>query len=147
MFGLNAAGVIGASQVNRYLLRNATPDGVLGRASLIAVAGGVLLLAAALTGVGERWTVLPLLFVVLSTYGFMQGNTMAGALSVDPYRAGSISALMGGASFGVGAIASSLTGLFHDGTARPMAVTMALALAGSAAALHLLALPRRRLEA
>ncbi|MBC7167666.1 multidrug effflux MFS transporter [Phenylobacterium sp.] len=147
VFGLNAAGVIGASQVNRYLLRNATPDGVLGRASLIAVAGGVLLLAAALTGVGERWTVLPLLFVVLSTYGFMQGNTMAGALSVDPYRAGSISALMGGASFGVGAIASSLTGLFHDGTARPMAVTMALALAGSAAALHLLALPRRRLEA
>ena len=147
VFGLNAAGVIGASQVNRYLLRTATPDGVLARASLIAVAGGLLLALAAVTGIGERWTVLPLLFVILSTYGFMQGNTMAGALSVDPYRAGSISALMGGASFGVGAVASSVAGLFHDGTARPMAITMALALAGSAAALHLLALPRRPAEA
>ena len=66
--------------------------------------------------------ILPLLFVLLASYGFMQGNTMAGALNVDPRRAGSVSALMGGASFGVGALAASLSGAFHDGTPRPMAV-------------------------
>ncbi|MFN3513872.1 MAG: multidrug effflux MFS transporter [Phenylobacterium sp.] len=142
VFGLNAAGVIGASQVNRWLLRRRTPDEVLGRASLVAVAAAIALAAAAVTGWGERWTVLPLLFVLLASYGFMQGNTMAGALSVDPRRAGSTSALMGGASFAVGALASSLAGLFHDGTPRPMALVMLLAIAGSAVALRTLALPR-----
>ncbi|MDX5392651.1 MAG: multidrug effflux MFS transporter [Caulobacteraceae bacterium] len=143
VFGLNAAGVIGASQVNRYLLLRATPDGVLRRASLIGAGLGVLLAVAAVSGVGERWTVLPLLFLILSTYGFMQGNTMAGALSVDPSRAGSVSALMGGASFGVGALAASLTGAFFNGTPGPMGIAMALAMGGSALVLRWLALPRQ----
>ena len=142
VFGLNAAGVIGASQVNRYLLRRSTPDEVLARASIIAVIASIALTVAAVTGFGERWTVLPLLFVLLASYGFMQGNTMAGALSVDPRRAGSISALLGGLSFGVGALASGLAGAFHDGTPRPMALVMLLSLAGSAAALRFMALPQ-----
>jgi DHA1 family bicyclomycin/chloramphenicol resistance-like MFS transporter len=69
----------------------------------------------------------------------MQGNTMAGALNVDPRRAGSISALMGGVAFATGAIASSVAGVFHDGTPRPMAATMLIALLGSALALRALA--------
>lgn len=142
VFGLNAAAIIGASQVNRYLLRRSTPDEVLERASLAAVLVSIALAIAALTGFGERWSILPLLFVLLASYGFMQGNTMAGALNVDPRRAGSVSALMGGASFGVGALAASLSGAFHDGTPRPMAVVMALAVIGSAAALRVLALPK-----
>ncbi|MES2897345.1 MAG: multidrug effflux MFS transporter [Pseudomonadota bacterium] len=143
VFGLNAAAVIGASQVNRYVLRRWTPDEVLARASVVAVAAALALAAAALTGFGERWSVLPLLFVLLGSYGFMQGNTVAGALNVDPKRAGSISALTGGASFGVGALAASLAGAFHDGTPRPMALVMLAALVGSALALRILALPSR----
>ena len=142
VFGLNAAAIIGASQVNRYLLRRATPDEVLERASQAAVLASIALAIAALTGFGERWSILPLLFVLLASYGFMQGNTMAGALNVDPRRAGSVSALMGGASFGVGALAASLSGAFHDGTPRPMAVVMGLAVIGSAVALRVLALPK-----
>ena len=67
---------------------------------------------------------------------------MAGALNVDPTRAGSISAAMGALSFATGALASSLAALFHDGTARPMALVMLAALVGSALALRFLALPR-----
>ncbi len=139
IFGLNAAAIIGSSQVNRYLLRRWTPDQVLGRASLASVGAAALLSVAAVSGVGGPWTVLPLLFVLLGTYGFMQGNTMAGALNVDVRRAGSVSALMGGASFGVGALASGLAGVLHDGTPRPMALTMFVALIGSALALRFLA--------
>ena len=142
VFGLNAFGVIGASQVNRYLLRRSTPDEVLSRASIIAVVASIALTIAAVTGIGERWTVLPLLFVLLASYGFMQGNTMAGALNIDFKRSGSISALMGGASFGVGALAASLAGFFHNGTPAPMAIVMMLALMGSALSLRMLALPR-----
>ncbi len=142
-FGINAVGIIGSNQVNRYFLRHRTPDQILAKSSLIAVGFGVLLLLAALTGIGERWSVLVTLFLLLSTYGFLQGNTMAGALNVDPRRAGAISALMGAVSFGTGALASAAAGVLHDGTPRPMAVVMFVALVGSAAVLHLFALPRK----
>jgi DHA1 family bicyclomycin/chloramphenicol resistance-like MFS transporter len=140
VFGANAVGIIGANQVNRHLLRRTTPDRVLTIASLASLGFAVVLTLAALTGFGERWTILPLLFCVLASYGFMQGNTVAGALNVDPRRAGSISALMGALSFGAGAVASSFAGALHDGTPRPMALIMVTALAGSALALHTLAL-------
>lgn len=142
IFGLNALGVIGAGQVNRMVLRYATPDQVLLRASLVASIFGLGLALAAATGIGGQWTVLPLLFLLLSSYGFMQGNTMAGALNVDPTRAGAISALMGTLSFATGAAAASLAALFHDGTPRTMAVVMLIALVGSAVSLRALALQR-----
>ncbi|MGA0605024.1 multidrug effflux MFS transporter [Phenylobacterium sp. VNQ135] len=142
VFGLNAVGIIGANQVNRWLLRTRTPDQVLSRVSVLALVFALALTFFAVSGLGERWTVLPLLFLVLASYGLMGGNTTAGALSVDPKRAGSTSALLGGLSFGAGAVASSLAGLFHDGTPRPMAIAMLLALTGSFVALRKLALPK-----
>lgn len=144
VFGVNAVAVIGASQLNRRLLRRWTPDAVLGRASQFGVLAALLLAAAAVTGIGERWSVLPLLFLVLGSYGLMQGNTMAGALSIDPRRAGSISALLGAFAFATGAVGAGLAGALHDGTARPMALVILAAMCGSAAALRALALPRRR---
>jgi DHA1 family bicyclomycin/chloramphenicol resistance-like MFS transporter len=141
-FGVNAIGIIGGNQVNRFVLRRRTPDYVLARSSLIALGFAGLLAVAAFTGFGERWSVLALLFALLSSYGFIQGNTMAGALNVDPRRAGAISAVMGAVSFGAGALASYAAGVLHDGTPRPMAMVMLVALAGSAAALRLMALPK-----
>ncbi|MDB5433470.1 MAG: multidrug resistance transporter, Bcr family [Caulobacter sp.] len=143
IFALNAFAIIGASQVNRYLLRRHSPDFVLGRASLAATGLAVILVAAAATGFGGMWTVLPLLFLTLASYGLMQGNTMAGALSVDPLRAGSVSALMGGFSFAVGAGASWLNGVLHNGTPVPMTGVMLGALICSMIALYTLALPKR----
>ncbi len=141
VFAFNAVGIIGASQVNRWLLRRATPDQVLKKASIASIVAAFLLTIAAWTGWGGQWTVLPLLFGALSIYGLMGGNTMAGALSVDPRRAGSISALMGSASFGAGAVASWAGGLLHDGSARPVAAVMFACLVGSALAIFFLALP------
>ena len=143
LFGLNAVGIIGGNQVNRFVLRWFTPDQVLARSSLVALGVGVLLALAAYSGLDGPWTILPLLFLLLSSYGFIQGNTMAGALNVDPLHAGAISALMGSVSFGAGALASLLAGVLHDGSAKPMAAVMLIALLASAACLHGLALPRR----
>jgi DHA1 family bicyclomycin/chloramphenicol resistance-like MFS transporter len=141
IFAFNAVGIIGASQVNRLLLRRNLPDQVLSKASIASIVAALLLSLAAFTGWGGQWTVLPLLFCALSMYGLMGGNTMAGALSVDPRRAGSISALMGSASFGAGALASWAGGLLHDGSPRPVAGVMFACLVGSALAIFFLALP------
>jgi MFS transporter, DHA1 family, multidrug resistance protein len=140
IFGLNALGIVGSGQINRMILRRVHPDRVLSIASVAAVGLGVALMIAAWSGVGERWTVLPLVFLVFCSLGFMQGNTTAGALNVDPLRAGSVSALMGTVGFAAGALASTLAAVLHDGSARPMALVMMLALTGSALALRYLAL-------
>src|SRR5262249_19864139 len=143
VFGLNGLGFVAANQLNRRLLRTHAPDAVLGWASWAALAAAVLMALAAVGGLGERWTVLPLLFLVLASYRVMQANTMAGALNVAPRRAGSISALMGGLAFATGALAAWVAGALHDGTPRPMALVMLACLVGSAVALRTLAFPQR----
>jgi DHA1 family bicyclomycin/chloramphenicol resistance-like MFS transporter len=99
--------------------------------------------AAALSGFDGPMIILPLLFVLLGSYGFLQGNTMAGALNADPTRAGTISALLGAASFAAGALAASVAAAFNDTSPTPMAAIMFVAQLGSAASLWFLALPRR----
>jgi hypothetical protein len=53
-----------------------------------------------------------------------------------------LTAMAGALSFATGAAASSLAGVPHDGTGRPMALVMLVALAGSAVSLRRLALPK-----
>jgi DHA1 family bicyclomycin/chloramphenicol resistance-like MFS transporter len=141
VFGLNASALIFASQLNRRLLRRMTPDQVLARATAAASVLGILLVLAAVTGFGDRWSFLPILMLLLGSYGFMQGNAMACALNADPIRSGAISSLLGAATFTVGALGSTLAGAFEDGTPRPMAVVICIAAAGSAIVLRVLAPP------
>jgi DHA1 family bicyclomycin/chloramphenicol resistance-like MFS transporter len=144
VFSINAIGLVAGGQLNRRLLRRRSPDQVLKVSTLVACGIALTLAIIVFSGFDQRWAVLLMLFGLLSTYGLLQGNTLAGALSVDPARAGSTSALLGAASFATGAVASWLTGLFqHDGSPRAMAVTLVVATAGSALALRTLALPRR----
>jgi DHA1 family bicyclomycin/chloramphenicol resistance-like MFS transporter len=58
---------------------------------------------------------------------------MAGAVGPYPEKAGSASALLGFTQMGGAAVVGALVGHLHDGTARPMA--LALALSGIAAVL------------
>lgn len=143
VFGINAAALIGASQVNRHVLRRITPDQVLVRASWSSSILAGLMALCALTGLDGFWIIMPLLFAMMGSYGFMQGNTMAGALNADPTRSGTISALLGAAGFAAGGLGSTLSAAFADGTPRPLTVIMFAAQLCSAMALRALALPRR----
>lgn len=141
VFAVIAVGVIGSSQVNRFLLNRFEPDRILGVATLAGVGAGAGLVAAVVSG--NQWAVLVMLFATLTSFGFMAANSTAGALGVDPSRAGATSALIGSASFAVGAVAATVAGFFHDGTPMPIAIVMAVSLTGAAVAIHTLALPRR----
>ena len=125
IFGLNAAGIIGASQLNRLLLRRHAAHRVLGLALFGALGAASLMLVAALTGWGGMAGVLVPLFFALAVQGLGVPNAMAGALARDPARAGSVSALVGFSQFGLGAAAAGVAGLLHDGSARPMALVVA----------------------
>lgn len=142
VFGINAAGLIGMSQVNRALLSRWSPDQVLSVGCLAVVGFAALLTLCSVTGLGGIIGVLGPLFLIIATYGFVSANTTAGALSVDPTRAGSVSALVGGSGFGAGAIASAVAGWLGDGTPTPVAYVMLAASTLAAVSLYTMALPR-----
>ncbi|MBC6982780.1 multidrug effflux MFS transporter [Caulobacter sp. 17J80-11] len=137
VFGANAVGIIGASQLNRLVLRRHAPDQVLRASALCACAAALLLLAAALTEVGGLLRILVPLFFAIAAQGFSAPNAVASALALDPARAGSLSALFGAVQFGLGATGAALVGVFHDGSAVPMATVIAVCTMGAVAALRL----------
>jgi MFS transporter, DHA1 family, multidrug resistance protein len=90
--------------------------------------------------------VLPSLFVVVASLGFVLPNATALALTDYPRTAGSASALLGVLQFAIGAAAAPLVGVLGAKTALPMAVVMA-ALSVSALVAFVLLVRGRRSQA
>jgi MFS transporter, DHA1 family, multidrug resistance protein len=139
-FAANSVALIAMNQTNRSLLRRHTPEQIVSLARPGSLVFAAALALTAWTGFGGMWGVLVPLFFVIGSFGLVSANTMAGGLNVDPRRAGSISALMGGAQFGFGALASGFTGLMHDNGPKPLSLAVVICMTGSALALYGLAL-------
>ena len=140
-FGANAAGFIGMSQVNAHLMHWHTPELVLARARLASLASAAVLVVDAFSGFGGMLGVIIPLYITLGSFGLVGPNTQAAAMNVDPARAGSISSLVGGSTFAIGAGISAIAGYLHDGTARPLAGLILLMIVASSLALYGLAKP------
>lgn len=126
LFGLNAAAVIGASQVNRLLLRRWPPARVIAWTVPVAAAVNLAVLAVAVSGTGGLAGLVAAVFFSLACFGLTVPNAVATALGAIPAeRAGAASALVGALQFTGGAAAASLVGLLHDGSALPLGAMMA----------------------
>ena len=125
-FGLNAFGLIAASQVNHRLLTGWKSDAILSRILLIVAGFGIWLLTMAFTGWGGLWGLLLPLFGFVASLGFSFPNAIAGAMAHQAHRAGSASALLGTIQFGAATIAGAMVGAFHAHSAVPMAAVMAV---------------------
>lgn len=118
----------------------------LGLARILSV--GVLVLAGAglsmaglvLAGIETVWSVLAPMVVYMAGVGLVLPNALAGALGPFPEKAGAASALSGFSQMAVAALVGIGVGAAFDGTARPMAV--AIALSGCAAVAAWRILPR-----
>lgn len=141
VFGLNSVALILGSQINIPLVKRISAAGAT-RAAMILQFTLALLLALA-----GGWLGLPalpcmgLVALYMLTQGIVAPN--ASTLSLQPFRqqAGSASALSGALQMAFSALASTMVAAFHNGTLRPMALTMGCctALGG----LFLFAAPRR----
>jgi len=132
LFGLNSIGLVGASQLNRFLLAR-YPIRSVQRATIVCcMAVAVWITLIALSGSGGLPGFATPLFFAISTVSLVQSNALASALAVDATRAGSTAALYGAASFAAGALLAWLSGLFYDHTARPLALTIAACFVGCA---------------
>ncbi len=137
LFGINAAGLIIASQINGRLVMRVDRVRLLRAALTVAAIAGLVLLGTAVSGTGGFPGILAPLFVFISSLGFIL--PVAAALAMTPHgrNAGSASAMIGTLQFMLGAAAGTLVGAFHDGTARPLALIIALCGCGALAALLL----------
>ena len=125
LFGLNASGMMAASQLNNRLLRRFSFQQILRGVTGVNVLAGLTLLVLAYTGwLGIYGITLPL-FVVVSSVGFTSPNATAGALQRHAQQAGSASALLGTLMYSCGAVAALAVSVLANGTAQPMALVIA----------------------
>jgi DHA1 family bicyclomycin/chloramphenicol resistance-like MFS transporter len=124
-FGVNALGIIIASQVNRWLASKYDARHIISAVLPVSVTAGAVLLIDAATGFGGFPGILVPLFFYISTHGFIMPNTTALAMAPHGAVAGSASALLGTVQFVLGASAGALLGALGNGTAVPLAAVVA----------------------
>lgn len=127
VFGANALAMVGAAQINRAALSRRSPDAIAGHALLAGAIIACGFALAAWAGLADLRVTIAATFLLMGAFGFFAGNLAAGALSVSPERAGAIASLTGVAGFGIGALVAGIASALHDGTALPLAGTMAAA--------------------
>lgn len=126
IFGVNAFGLIVASQLNARHLKNRPPTLLLRHALWAPALAGTSLALLGFMG----WLSFSLLtagfFVFVASLGYINPNSSAAALATHGQKAGTASALMGALQFGLATLAGALVGILHDGTALPLTGVMAL---------------------
>ena len=125
-FGFNALGFIAASQLNARLLKTIAPTRLLRRALWMPALAGLALTGLAFSGTASLPLTLLGLFLYIASLGFIVPNASACALATHGQQAGTASALLGALQFGLATLAGAAIGQWHDGSARPLALVLAV---------------------
>lgn len=125
LFGVNALGLIAASQLNNWLLNRSSYKNVLKQVLKVSFGAAGLLLLTALLRVQEPFLVVAPLFVFVASLGLVSPNSTAGALAEQGHRAGSASAVLGTIQYGGAAVASGMVGWLHGHTPAALEWTIA----------------------
>ncbi|MEJ2633471.1 MAG: Bcr/CflA family multidrug efflux MFS transporter [Acidihalobacter sp.] len=120
IFGLNALGLIGASQLNRPLHRRIDTLRLLRIAITVQALAGLALLLTGATGLGGMIGVMIPLFVYVASIGLIAPNATALAMAPHARNAGSASALMGSLQFTIASLAAVAVGSIQAHSALPM---------------------------
>lgn len=123
MFGVNALALLSASALSARLTvrHDVRRVASVGLAAIFVATVSLLVLAS--TGVPAGWLALPL-FVTVGGMGLVFGNATALALGAAPRAAGTASAVLGAAQFGLAAAVSPLVSIGGEHTAVPAAIVM-----------------------
>ncbi|TGE28459.1 Bcr/CflA family multidrug efflux MFS transporter [Hymenobacter metallicola] len=131
LFGLNAAGIITASQVNNLLLKRFTFQQILRAVTVFYFGAALVLLLMASTGWLGIYGIAVPLFCTVGCVGLAVPNATAGAMMHHGKQAGSASALMGTLMYSCGALAAISVSVLANNTALPMAATITACSAAS----------------
>lgn len=136
VFAANALGIIAAGLLSGRLVGRVSPERLL-VAGVLTCGGGAAVLAVAVFARTGLAGILPGLFLVVVSVGLVLPNATALALADRPDEAGTASALLGLAHFGIGAWAAPFVGIASSDTEVAMALTIATLAVSAAGALRL----------
>jgi DHA1 family bicyclomycin/chloramphenicol resistance-like MFS transporter len=142
IFGMNAMGIIIASQINGALLKKFHLESILRIVVCCTCVFAISLYVASRLSHSVTVYMIPL-FLFITTIGFTVPNTNAGALAHQGQRAGTASSLVGTMQWSIACVASFLVSMLHDGTSAPM-TEMILASGLSGFLIFLIAVPRQK---
>jgi DHA1 family bicyclomycin/chloramphenicol resistance-like MFS transporter len=131
IFGLNATGLVIASQVNRQLLKNTSSERIIMMVSIVQVLAGLILFFLSIINELNIYNTISLLFIFLSAQGFFFPNTSALAMAPFNKRAGIASALLGSLQMIFSAASSFAVSYFHNNTAIPITAIIAICVISS----------------
>lgn len=126
IFTVIAAGLIGASQCNNFLLRKYSSEQIIKAALLIQNIIGIVLVSTSVFGFNDMYVTIILILLFLSCQGCIFPNASALSMAAFGHNAGSASALMGFIQMSIGALMSAMVSFLHNGTSLPMTGVMAL---------------------
>ena len=125
-WGIVIAGAAAANLINAKLVIRHGYDRILLTGTMVMALAAFVVAGTAGTGWGGIWGLVLPLFVFVSSIGFIVANSVAGAMTCFPRRAGTVSALVGAIHYGSGIIGSALVGLLADGTPWPMGLIIGM---------------------
>ncbi|MFB9909408.1 Bcr/CflA family multidrug efflux MFS transporter [Allokutzneria oryzae] len=146
IFGTNALGFVIVGQINGRVVGRVGTRTMLTIGVTVNTVSGLVLLLFTATGLFGFAGLLVPLFTMVASLGMIGPNALALALADHPEIAGSASALLGTLQFLLAAVAAPMVGLGGQGTALPMAITIATFCVLSVLALTVLARRRTRAE-
>lgn len=125
MYGVNAIGLVAASQINRRWLQVMNSHEILLIVVSVQFCAAMTMVAGSFVGVLGGMGIIGLVFCFVCGYGIVNSN--ATALAMEPFarHAGSAAAMTGCMQMVSGAVASGLISYLHNGTAMPMIWMMA----------------------
>jgi DHA1 family bicyclomycin/chloramphenicol resistance-like MFS transporter len=138
LFALNATAMVTGSQVNAALLGRVEPRRLLAAGVAAMIAAALVLVVVSLAELG----LVPFaagLVALMATWGFVPANAIALAGADHPEVAGSASALLGLAQFGIAATAAPIVGV---GGASPVPMALVILALAVLAAVSALAIAR-----
>lgn len=125
LFGVIAAGLIAASQVNGRMSHKIPLWKVLRVANIVQLVSGFAVLAIASTGFGGLIGIFAPVFVYMCATGFVFPNGSAIAMMRHGNMAGTASALLGTNQFVIAAVTTIVLGVIDNSSAMPMAIVIA----------------------
>ena len=132
LFGAGIVGIMITNLANARLVMRLGGERLLRIGTTGALLVALVLAVNTRTGWGGLAGLAVPLFAFIAMTGFIVANSIAGALTDYPERAGSVSALVGAIHYGSGIVGSALVGVFADGTPWPLGWVVGLAGIGSA---------------
>ncbi|MGY0219071.1 Bcr/CflA family multidrug efflux MFS transporter [Endozoicomonadaceae bacterium StTr2] len=120
LFSLNIGAIILFVTVNARIVGSTGTQRMLTIAASTAAVSALLLLLGGWFSAGGLTLIVIALFGFVGVTGVMGANCMASLLGHYPKQAGTVAGLAIATQFGLGALASSLTSVFNDGTPLPM---------------------------